>query len=57
MEEVLDVIMDSNESKLDGNGKPIYDSNGKFLKKPSYWKPEPKIKALLEDCGIQAGNW
>lgn len=48
LEEVLDVIMDSNESKLGADGKPIYDGNGKFLKGPNYWKPEPKIKALLE---------
>ncbi len=48
LEKVLNVIMDSNESKLDGDGNPIYDSNGKFLKGPNYWKPEPKIKALLE---------
>jgi predicted HAD superfamily Cof-like phosphohydrolase len=48
LEQVLDIIMDSNESKLDANGKPIYDANGKFLKGPNYWKPEPKIKALLE---------
>lgn len=54
LEEVLDVIMDSNESKLDANGNPIYDTNGKFLKGPNYWKPEPKIKALLEARGIQA---
>ena len=47
LEEVLDVIMDSNESKLGAYGKPIYDANGKFLKGPHYWKPEPKIKALL----------
>jgi NTP pyrophosphatase (non-canonical NTP hydrolase) len=47
LEEVLDIIMDSNESKLDANGDPIYDLNGKFLKGPNYWKPEPKIKALL----------
>ena len=48
LEDVLDVIMDSNESKLGADGKPIYDANGKFLKGPNYWKPEPKIKALLE---------
>lgn len=47
LEEVLDIIMDSNESKLGADGKPIYDSNGKFLKGPNYWKPEPEIKALL----------
>lgn len=48
LEDVLDVIMDSNESKLGADGKPIYDANGKFLKGPGYWKPEPKIKVLLE---------
>lgn len=47
LEEVLDIIMDSNESKLGADGKPIYDDNGKFLKGPNYWKPEPKIKELL----------
>ena len=47
LEQVLDVIMDSNESKLGADGNPIYDSNGKFLKGPSYWKPEPKILELL----------
>ena len=54
LEAVLDIIMDSNESKLDADGNPIYDANGKFLKGPNYWKPEPKIKALLEARGIQA---
>lgn len=52
LEEVLDVIMDSNESKLGADGKPIYDANGKFLKGPNYWRPEPKIKALLEKRGL-----
>lgn len=53
LEAVLDVIMDSNESKLGADGKPIYDANGKFLKGPSYWKPEPKIRALLEDAAAR----
>lgn len=48
LEEVLAIIMDSNESKLGADGKPIYDGNGKFLKGPNYWKPEPKIKELLQ---------
>lgn len=47
LEMVLDIIMDSNESKLDADGKPIHDENGKFLKGPNYWKPEPKISALI----------
>ncbi|HSN41881.1 MAG TPA: pyrophosphatase [Burkholderiales bacterium] len=53
LEEVLDIIMDSNESKLGADGSPIYDANGKFLKGPDYWKPEAKIKALLEKRGVR----
>ena len=49
LEDVLDIIMDSNESKLGSDGNPIYDSNGKFLKGPNYWKPEPRIRQLLAD--------
>jgi hypothetical protein len=51
LEDVLDIIMDSNESKLGADGQPIYDANGKFLKGPNYWKPEPRIKALLQAPG------
>ena len=47
LEEVLSIIMASNFSKLDENGKPIKDERGKFLKGPNYWKPEPKIRELL----------
>lgn len=47
LEQILDVIMDSNESKLGADGKPIFDSNGKFLKGPNYWSPEPKISQVL----------
>jgi len=56
LEAVLEVIMDSNESKLGADGNPIYDGNGKFLKGPNYWKPEPKIKALLQgkSAGVRA---
>ena len=54
LEDVLDIIMDSNESKLGADGKPIYDANGKFLKGPNYWKPEEKIKALLNARGVRA---
>ena len=47
LEDVLEIVMDSNESKLGADGKPIYDANGKFLKGPNYWKPEPRIRELL----------
>lgn len=43
------IIMDSNMSKLDADGKPIYrESDGKVMKGPNYWKPEPKIREMLE---------
>lgn len=45
---VLSVIMQSNFSKLGADGKPIYDERGKVMKGPSYWKPEPKIRELLD---------
>lgn len=50
LEDVLDIIMDSNQSKLGSDGNPIYDANGKFLKGPNYWKPEPRIRQLLADA-------
>lgn len=49
LKEILSIIMSSNFSKLGADGAPLYDSNGKVLKGPAYWKPEPSIKALLEE--------
>jgi predicted HAD superfamily Cof-like phosphohydrolase len=48
LNDILEVIMQSNFSKLDEKGLPIYDDRGKVLKGPHYWKPEPKIKELLK---------
>lgn len=48
LNQVLDVIMESNFSKLGADGKPIYDDRGKVMKGPDYWKPEPKIRELLD---------
>lgn len=47
LEQILEIIMESNFSKLDENGQPIYDSRGKVMKGPNYWKPEQKIEELL----------
>lgn len=47
-DEVLRIIMQSNMSKLGADGLPIYDEQGKVQKGPGYWKPEPKIRALLQ---------
>ena len=46
-EVVLDIIMQSNMSKLGADGKPIYDARGKVMKGPAYWRPEPMIKHYI----------
>ena len=32
-------VQNSNMSKLDNNGKPIFNENGKVMKGPNYFKP------------------
>jgi len=46
---VLEIIMNSNFSKLGEDGKPIYDERGKVMKGPNYFKPEPQIAKYLEE--------
>lgn len=43
------IVMDSNFSKLGPDGQPIYNEDGKVMKGPGYWKPEPQLKAMIED--------
>ena len=33
-------VQDSNMSKLDENGRPIYNEHGKVMKGPDYFKPD-----------------
>lgn len=47
IDRVLHIIMQSNFSKLDSNGQPIYDERMKLMKGPNYWKPEPEIEKML----------
>lgn len=54
--EVLKLIMDSNQTKLGEDGKPIKDENDKFLKGPFYVPPEPAIKELLSIQLDSKGN-
>ena len=35
----FDEVQNSNMSKLDENGKPIYNESGKVMKGPNYFKP------------------
>ncbi|MBZ9728816.1 nucleoside triphosphate pyrophosphohydrolase family protein [Salegentibacter sp. JZCK2] len=39
IEAVFDEIQYSNMSKLDENGNPIYNENGKVIKGPNYFRP------------------
>ena len=39
LDKCFDEVQKSNMSKLDSNGKPIYNEKGKVLKGPNYFKP------------------
>jgi len=39
LDECFDEVQNSNMSKLDKNGKPIYNDKGKVMKGPNYFKP------------------
>ena len=39
LDKCFDEVQNSNMSKLDVNGKPIYNEFGKVLKGPNYFKP------------------
>lgn len=47
---VLEIIMQSNFSKLGADGQPIYDERGKVQKGPGYWKPEPKLLEYIKEA-------
>ena len=40
LDKCFDEVQKSNMSKLDSNGKPIYNDNGKVMKGPDYFKPD-----------------
>ena len=40
LDKCFDEVQSSNMSKLDKNGKPIYNELGKVLKGPNYFKPD-----------------
>lgn len=56
LDDILAVIMESNFSKLMPDGSVKYDERGKVMKGPNYWKPEPKIKALLTTMMLGPGH-
>ena len=42
LDKCFEEVQNSNMSKLDKNGKPIYNENGKVMKGPNYFKPNLK---------------
>ena len=42
LDQCFNEIQKSNMSKLDDNGKPIYNESGKVMKGPKYFKPNLK---------------
>ncbi len=46
LDSCFDEVQNSNMSKLDENGNPIYNENGKVLKGPNYF--EPNLKKFIE---------
>ncbi len=42
LDSCFDEVQRSNMSKLDNNGKPIYNEHGKVLKGPNYFEPDLK---------------
>ena len=40
LDKCFEEVQSSNMSKLDTNGKPIYNENGKVMKGPNYFKPD-----------------
>ena len=40
LDKCFEEVQNSNMSKLDVNGKPIYNDHGKVMKGPNYFKPD-----------------
>ena len=40
LDKCFEDVQNSNMSKLDENGKPIYNEHGKVMKGPNYFKPD-----------------
>ena len=40
LDKCFDEVQNSNMSKLDENGEPIYNESGKVMKGPNYYKPD-----------------
>ena len=47
LDKCFEEVQKSNMSKLDSNGKPIYNEDGKVIKGPKYFKPN--LKKILNN--------
>ena len=47
LDKCFEEVQNSNMSKLDENGKPIYNESGKVMKGPNYFKPN--LKKILNN--------
>ena len=47
LDKCFEEVQKSNMSKLDKNGKPIYNKDGKVIKGPKYFKPN--LKSILNN--------
>lgn len=47
-DEAIEIIHQSNMSKLDAEGEPIINDWGKIMKGPNFWEPKEKIKELIK---------
>ena len=52
LDKCFEEVQNSNMSKLDQNGKPIFNDKGKVMKGPNYFKPDlskfiPKWKKII----------
>ena len=56
LDKCFDEVQNSNMSKLDLNGKPIYNEQGKVMKGPNYFKPNLE-KFINQWENIFSGLW
>lgn len=50
---VLAIIMNSNFSKQNPDGSTSYDEAGKVMKGPNFYKPEPALRAYIQQARIK----
>ena len=59
LDKCFEEVQNSNMSKLDENGKPIYNESGKVMKGPNYFKPNLSkfVNYISNFRSIEAALW